>query len=203
MLSPSTKISNKILFIHGFGSCGTGNKAETLREYFGRDRLITPDLPVNPSDCIDILQKLIIEHQPQATVSSSLGSFYTTWLNRQFKIPSILINPAVNPANTLLPYLGTHKHWCSGEIFELTRDHIDQLEKLKRSRIGVDEHYLVLLQERDEVLDYRDAIRFYQGQQIIIEAGGNHRFENLDEYLTMIDYFIQQNTNPGMNQAST
>ena len=201
MANLSRQATGKILFIHGFGSCGTGNKAETLRQHFGKDRLVTPDLPVSPSHCIDILQKLIMEHQILATVSSSLGSFYATWLNRQFKLPAVLINPAVNPANTLRPHVGTHKHWCSGETFELTHDHIDQLDRLARNRIDNDEQYLVLLQEQDEVLDYRDAVRFYQGQQIIIEAGGNHRFENLDEYLTMIDHFIQQSSNHGINQA--
>ena len=54
------------------------------------------------------------------------------------------------------------------------------------------ENYLVLLQDKDEVLDYRQAVEYYQGQQVIIEAGGNHRFENLNDYLKTIDEFFIQ-----------
>ena len=200
MADPASTEQAKLLFIHGFGSCGTGNKAETLRQHFGASRLLSPDLPVNPADCLNILSDLISEHQPLATVSSSLGSYYATWLNQHHNMPAILINPAVNPAMVLEPHIGTHRHWCSGEIFELTADHIDQLKQLKRNQLGQRENYLVLLQEGDEVLDYREAVRFYQGQQVIIEQGGNHRFENLHDYLTMIEQFIEQHRNPTRQQ---
>ncbi len=156
--------------------------------------MLTPDLPVNPADCLRILSELIDQHAPIATISSSLGSYYATWLNRQYQIPAVLINPAVNAADTLQPHVGHHKHWCTGEIFELTDDHIKQLANLKRTVLAPEEKYLVLLQVEDEVLDYREAVRFYQGNQVIIEAGGNHRFENLRQYLTMIDKFITEHS---------
>lgn len=181
-----------ILFIHGFGSCGSGNKAQVLKQHFGEQRLITPDLPVSPSQSIQQLQQLIETHQPVATISSSLGSYYATWLNKQHRLPSVLINPVVNAADVLLPHTGTHTHWCTGKKFELTQLHIEELRQLYRRSISHDEKYLVLLQDKDEVLDYRKAVEYYQGQQIIIEAGGNHRFENLNDYLTTIDEFFIQ-----------
>ena len=188
-----------LLFIHGFGSCGTGNKAETLRDHYG-SALISPDLPVEPDTCIEILESLISKHHPVATISSSLGSFYATWLNRKHSLPSILINPAVDAAKILKPHVGKHPHWCSGEILELTEEHIQQLELLKRQKIDETEKYLVLLQDQDEILDYRDAVRFYRGQQVIVEQGGNHRFENLQEYMTIIKLFIRQNTSQTTSQ---
>ena len=196
MADQASAAQQKLLFIHGFGSCGSGNKAETLRSYFGTSRLLSPDLPVNPADCLNILNDLVDRYHPIATVSSSLGSYYATWLNQQHNVPAILINPAVNPDKTLEPHIGEHRHWCSGELFELTKDHIKQLRQLKRNQLGQNENYLVLLQAGDEVLDYREAVRFYQGQQIIIEQGGNHRFENLSDYLTMMDQFIGQHIIP-------
>ena len=185
-------MKGKILFIHGFGSCGTGNKAQALKQYFGEQRLITPDLPVSPAQSIQQLQKLIDTHQPVATISSSLGSYYATWLNQQNQLPAVLINPAVNAADILLPYKGVHTHWCSGETFELTQAHIEKLRELYRPSITANENYLVLLQKKDEVLDYRQAVEYYQGQQVIIEAGGNHRFENLNDYLPTIETFFVQ-----------
>ena len=49
--------------------------------------------------------------------------------------------------------------------------------------------YLVLLQTADEVLDYRAAADYYRDHQLCIEAGGNHRFENLADHLAAIDQF--------------
>lgn len=186
-----------ILFIHGFGSCGSGTKAEVLRNHFGENRLIAPDLPVDPTDCIEIIEGLISKHQPAVTISSSLGSFYATWLNQQFDLPAVLINPAVDAPTLLKPHIGKHTHWCTGEVFELTEHHIEQLSGFKRSHLGDKEKYLVLLQDKDEILDYRDAVRFYQGQQVVVEKGGNHRFENLQNYLQMIELFIKNNINQG------
>ena len=37
-----------ILFIHGFGSCGWGEKSLRLRRHFGVERLLAPDLPFHP-----------------------------------------------------------------------------------------------------------------------------------------------------------
>ena len=183
----------KILFIHGFGSCGSGNKATLLKKHFGTQSVLTPDLPVNPADCLYQLKQLIDRHKPVATVSSSLGAYYATWLNRTNPLPAVVINPAVYAAETLGPHIGKHTHWCSGAEFELTKDHINQLKSLQRTKPGNQEKYLVLLQENDEILDYREAARFYRGQQLVIEPGGNHRFENLDDYMTMIERFIEDN----------
>jgi predicted esterase YcpF (UPF0227 family) len=185
-------VKGKILFIHGFGSCGRGIKAETLKTHFGAEKLITPDLPVSPQQSINQLETIIQQQQPAALISSSLGSFYATWLNSQYRLPSVLINPAVNADRILEPYIGQHTHWCSGEKFELTKQHIAELKTLFRHSISSTEKYLVLLQDQDEVLDYRHAIDYYRGQQVIIEQGGNHRFANLDHHLATIDDFFSQ-----------
>jgi predicted esterase YcpF (UPF0227 family) len=47
------------------------------------------------------------------------------------------------------------------------------------------------LQSGDEVLDYTKAQSLYNTHKIIVEYGGNHRFENIDEYLSMIEKFIK------------
>jgi len=190
MTNSSLTTQQKILFIHGFGSCGTGTKAETLRKHFGHEHFISPDLPVEPSHCLTILHNLITQHQPIATISSSLGSYYANWFNRHQNLPAIVINPAVEAAKTLKPHIGHHQHWCTNEPFELTLDHIKQLENIQRPQIQQKEKYLVLLQQGDEILDYKQAVRFYKGKEIIIEKKGNHRFENLSQYLTIIDQFI-------------
>ncbi len=51
---------------------------------------------------------------------------------------------------------------------------------------------LVLLQKGDEVLDYKKAEFLYENYELIIQEDGNHRFENLDEYIYLVDSFYNK-----------
>ena len=62
-----------------------------------------------------------------------------------------------------------------------------------REQAALDQRYLVLLQTGDEVLDYQLAAKRYQQHEVITERDGNHRFENLVEYLSVIDDFLMSN----------
>ena len=52
------------------------------------------------------------------------------------------------------------------------------------------ENYLLLAQTGDEVLDYRLAEGRYQMGTCIIQAGGNHSFENYADFLPIIFNFL-------------
>ena len=180
----------KALYIHGFGSCGNGNKSRTLAEHFGAEALIAPDLPVEPRAAAALLSEIVASEPVTLLVGSSLGGFYSTWLNGQRPIPSVLINPSVRPWVTLAPHLGTHRHWCSGEPFELTAEHLKQMRDMARTPNPARERYLLLLASHDEVLDYREAATFLAAFDITIDAEENHRFEHIGRHLPLIDRFM-------------
>jgi predicted esterase YcpF (UPF0227 family) len=178
-----------LLFIHGFASCGLGEKSRTLIRYYGRDQVLTPDLPHDPACAGSRLDALRRQHPVDLLVGSSLGGHYATWLNRVDPIPAVLINPVVDPARLLASYVGTHRRWCDGAPFELTPAHLAALAAQYRPTLGPGERYLVLLHAGDEVLDYRDAAAYYRDHEVVVQPGGNHRFENLADYLDRIDAF--------------
>lgn len=182
-----------ILFIHGFASCGLGRKSRQLIAHFGADQVLAPDLPFAPTAAIAFLEQLLDTQPVDLLVGSSLGGFYATALNRQRTLPSVLLNPAVRPWQLLTEHLGPQQRWCDGQRFDFTLEHATQLEGLYRPRLRTDERYLVLLQSGDEILDYRAAASYYGGHELVIENGGNHRFENLPDYLSAIDHFYQRN----------
>lgn len=186
-----------ILFIHGFASCGLGEKSKLLIDHFGRDQVLTPDLPLPPAEAAAFLERIKADQPIDLLVGSSLGGYYATWLNRQKPTPTVLINPAVRPWRLLCQHLGPQRRWCDGAEFDLTHQHIDQLKSLFRTPNSPDERYLVLLQTGDEVLDYRDAAELYADQQLIVDNGGNHRFENLAAHLSAIaQYRTRRQINP-------
>jgi len=181
-----------MLFIHGFGSCGWGQKSLLLRRHFGIERLIAPDLPFHPQQALEHLRQLIARYRIEALIGSSLGGFYATWLTGEYRLPSILINPVVHPHKLLSDYRGQQRRWCDEAPFAVGDDYLAVLRGLQRDRMGAQESYLVLLQQGDEVLDYREAKAFYQDKDLVVLPGGSHRFDHLERQLPRIDGWLQQ-----------
>ncbi len=177
-----------ILYIHGFASCGNSNKTKLLRENF--DRVLCPDIPVDPDEAISFLQKLVVVNDVSLIIGSSLGGFYAAYLAEKFQVKTVLLNPSTQPFLTLAPYIGTNEFFCSAETFEWTKEHITKLFSYAISKDSIKAPLLVLLQKGDEILDYTKAEDVYKAYQVIVQEGGNHRFENLDEYLGLIREFM-------------
>lgn len=185
------------LYIHGFASCGSSNKVELLRTHLGEDHLLSPDLPVPPDLAIALLSDMIERQPVSLLIGSSLGGFYAEYLSRHYALACVLINPATRPFDTLKQHTGTNTNWCSGHKFEWHADYNDQLAAMYQQHADSKQRYLVLLQTDDEILDYRLALNRYQQHEVVVERGGNHRFENLVDYLPVIDDYrrtYQQNS---------
>lgn len=189
-----------ILFVHGFGSCGWGEKSLALRRYFGVDRLLAPDLPFHPDRAVAHLRGMLERYSVDALVGSSLGGFYATALNAHAPRPTVLINPVVRPHELLKDYLGRQERWCDGAPFEVAPDYLADLRQLQRGSLAPDEHYLVLLQQGDEVLDYRCAADFYRAKDVITEAGGSHRFERFTRQLPRIAGWLREALAAGQHE---
>jgi len=178
-----------ILYIHGFASCGWGNKSRALQEYFGD--VFAPDLPVRPKEAMKLLESIINEEHIDLLVGSSLGGYYATYLGQKYAKKAVLINPSTRPYETLKPYVGENERWCDGAKFEWKEEYLRELFDFDTSNLR--KHlFLLLLQTDDEVLDYKVELQKYANQRRIVEYGGNHRFENIEDYLCMIDNFKEE-----------
>ena len=182
----------KILYLHGFGSCGEGNKSTLLKHYFGEENILSPNLPYAPFDAILYIETLFKSEQIDVVIGSSLGGFYASYFAEKYAMKAILLNPSTKPWETLAPYVGWQKRFCDDEIFEFKSSYLEALKTLEiEIRQG---EYMVLLQSADEVLDYTKAQSLYNKHKVIVEYGGNHRFENIDAYMSMIEKFSKLGT---------
>lgn len=181
----------KILFIHGFGSRGLGNKSRALQDCFGPGQVLAPDLSPHPTQAIIQLQDLIDTQDVDLLLGSSLGGYYATWLNRRRSIPAVLVNPAVMPFALLEDFIGEHRYE-DGERFSLGTADIRALRRMHRPLLRADEHYLVLLQTGDQTLDYRQAAAYYAAKEVVVEQGGDHRFRDFQRYLPRIAAWREQ-----------
>jgi len=178
----------KLLYIHGFASCGKGQKSTALSRYFGEENVVAPDLPAEPDKAVSLLETLISEEKFDLLAGSSLGGFYAAYFAEKYYLKALLINPSTEPFLTLADYVGEQKRFCDGTLFSFKKVYLKQLERYKSvPHFG---NYLVLLQSGDEILDYRKAKTKYARERVIVEYGGNHRFENIEDYLSMIGNFV-------------
>jgi len=154
--------------------------------------VLAPDVPVEPDEAIVFLRREIEQHDITMLIGSSLGGFYASALSAEYGLNAVLINPSVHPYRTLAPFVGTNTFWCSGEPFEWKRVYLWQLARIAETMRLPDADLLVLLQTGDEVLDYTVAADAFRDYDVVVEPGGNHRFENLGDYLERIAAFYRR-----------
>ena len=145
----------ELIYIHGFESCGKGNKTEILSKHF---KVIAPNLPTYPFDAINTLDSLI---KPDSIlVGSSLGGYYAIYLAEKYGLKAVLINPSLKPYKTLKRYVGIQYRYCDNKPFMWKKEYLKELKKLKSpTKRG---KYLVLLQSKDEVLNYKKALKKFK-----------------------------------------
>ncbi|MBT8343099.1 MAG: hypothetical protein KJO45_00095, partial [Sulfurovum sp.] len=97
---------SKILYLHGFASCGEGNKSLLLKSYFGAHKVIAPDLPPSPIDAIDTIEEILESSKFNILIGSSLGGYYATVIAEKYRMKAILLNPSTQPWETLASYTG-------------------------------------------------------------------------------------------------
>lgn len=180
-----------ILYLHGFTSGPQSKKVQALAARMAErgcaDRLIAPQLPASPAAAIALAEEVIAKVGADGTaltlIGSSLGGYYATFLAEKHDLRAVLINPAVVAALELERYLGPQTWLYTGEPFEFTRQHIAELRALEVPHLADPSRYWLLVEEGDETLDYRVAVKRYAGAKQSVLPGGNHSFTRWADYL--------------------
>jgi predicted esterase YcpF (UPF0227 family) len=179
-----------ILYLHGLNGSPLSRKASQLTTAMARlglsDSLKVPALHHHPRQAIAQIEADIAELGRPLLVGSSLGGYYATHLAERHGLKALLINPAVTPHSRFDGYLGPQTNLYSGEVWELTEDHVAALTELEVPPPHDGERYQVWLQTGDETLDYRDAASYYSRCALRIQAGGDHGFQGFSERLPAV-----------------
>jgi len=177
-----------ILYLHGFRSAPGSVKASHLRAHMEARGLGAhywcEQLPVSARAAIDLVETQIARCDTAPTlIGSSLGGYYATWLAERHQLKAILVNPSVVSHISLAPYIGVQSNLYTGEQFEFTREHIEELRAIEVGRITRPERYWLMVETGDETLDYRHAVARYAGCRQTIYPGGDHGFSHWDMHL--------------------
>ena len=179
-----------LIYVHGFNSAPSSYKArlvgERMRALGRANDYLVPALPHRPAGAMALLRGLVEQHPHATLIGSSLGGYYATWLAEHYDgLRVVLVNPAVRPYNLLRGLLGTQKNLYTGEAYELTAQHIEELQALEVVRI-TPARYCLLTRMGDEVLDYRLAVEKYAGARQYVIPGGDHGFGDFENYLDTV-----------------
>lgn len=187
-----------IIYLHGFQSSALSIKGQQIKDYCqqqGNVQVHLPDINMPPEQTMAHLAAMIESLDRVVLVGSSLGGFYATQLVAKYGVPAVLINPAMRPWQLFRDLFGSDQiPYVVNEEWTLDHTHLDQLEQMAVPFVQDADKILVLLQQGDEVLDYREAQRYYSNvshpSMLITEANGNHAMENFADKIPMALQFL-------------
>ena len=186
-----------ILYLHGFHSSPYSQKTQLFKrhidQFCGDIEVISPQLPAKPEQAIKLINELVKQYAFIGVIGSSLGGYLATYLHNQFELPIVVINPAVRPFELLHDYLGKQTHPITKEEYELDEQDMGILKSIYQPELKNKHSIWLLQQEKDEVLDYRQALEKYQGCKVSFELGGDHSFVGFERYLAEIVRFFDFN----------
>ncbi len=128
-------------------------------------------------------------------MGSSLGGYYAQYLGVHPGVISklVLINPALQPQITLQPYIGQQTNMVTGAAFIFSQQNYNELAQFEVSAEDIIAPTLVLLDEGDEIIDYRFAEELYKNSaRVIVYPGGSHWFDHMDEAIPEIASFYRR-----------
>ena len=175
------------LYLHGFQSGPQSLKARETHDFLAASgaghSFAAPQLSPYPATAIAQAASLIAaQQQPLVLIGSSLGGFYASHLAERFRLPAVLINPAITPQHDLARFLGPQHNPYTGEDYVLTEQHMAELEAIQPAGVTAANYWLVL-GTADEVLDWRVAARHYAGARQTVFNGDDHRLQRWPQCL--------------------
>ena len=187
-----------IIYLHGFQSSALSIKGQQIKAFcqqYTDFQVYLPDLNMPPQQVLTHVSDMIAGLDQVVLIGSSLGGFYATQLVAKHGVPAVLINPAMRPWQLFHDLFGSeHIPYVVSAEWTLDHTHLDQLQQMALPFVQDADKILVLLQQGDEVLDYREAQRYYSNashqSMIITEANGKHAMDNFADKIPMALQFL-------------
>lgn len=195
-----------IVYIHGytgeFGHNPNSQKILHLQQYAKKNgyTLHTPRYPDHdPREAHKFLTDYVTQvkkKDPHAVlVGTSLGGYWAHRLSNEHKLPSVVINPAIEPHTTL------DRHVKAGRMTPDAFKHYKKLIDHHSSLSTVHEPRMVLLEKGDTVIDPNKTAKAYKGHaDVRMFEGGNHQFSRHNEIGNALSE-IQNTVTGHMNHA--
>ena len=95
--------NKKILYIHGLSSSGASSTVVSLRQLLPELIVLSPDLPINPFDALELLHDICQTEKPDLIIGTSMGGMFAQQMHGYKKI---LVNPAFHVSEFMRMNIG-------------------------------------------------------------------------------------------------
>ena len=196
-----------LLYLHGFLSDENSVKGQFVKQRLAEDmpnvQVHCITYPISLPDISVGYIKNYIEYQmladqsgetpiDWAVMGSSMGGYYAQYIARQYGVPYIMINPALDPVTTLSEHMGEYQHPRTREQININEQYLAQLATYEITPEAWEEA-LLLIDRGDEVLDPNYAMALYQDRcKCLIYEQGDHAFQHLEEAWPHILAFLKR-----------
>lgn len=191
-----------IFYIHGFASAPFNRKALLLLKYFPKEKFMFLDYKqfnYHGQKSLDYFLKQVdtykLKHpnEPITFIGLSLGGYWANYLSYYYGANAILINPSINPSETVQRYVGWQINHLTKEPFYFEQSAVDTyniIMPIKQNHIKI----LLLLNENDDVFDYKVTEKHYKGRaDIHTFSGGGHIMKNFEsDGIPLIKTFLEK-----------
>lgn len=175
---------NKIVYFHGFASSGASGSVLLLRHYFITDKVLAPDIPLDPAEALPFLKDFCEREQPDLIIGSSMGGMYAQQMRGFFRI---CVNPAFEMSKMYnVLRVGAFEWTCKrqdgekkGHITKEIIAHLREMEERQFDGITPDEQILcygLFGRQDDRVTGGYDIFTKYYSNASWFEGG--HRLND-------------------------
>lgn len=188
-----------LVYLHGFRSSPRSSKAVktglAVKALSSKENPIEwycPQLHASPKQSMDMVTNYIDQSGADKIViiGSSLGGFYTNYLAEKYACKAIVLNPAVRAARELAPHVGMLTSYDNDEPFDFRSEYIDELKVLQVEKITSPDRYFLIAAKGDELLDWREMVKFYGGSHQLVLEGSDHGIADYDNHLPKVMEFV-------------
>lgn len=184
-----------LVYLHGFLSSPASPKAAVFARAAERRglRCRVPNLNVTePAALKQCLADAVsdLAEGTWAAAGSSLGGFYAAHVLPGNPARVVLLNPAVNPWDYAVPYLGKTVTAADGTRVSVTGAWLDFLRGAAARRVTTPEKTLVMVTTGDEVLDWRKTPACFPGAPVWQVPGSDHAVSDISRYIDALFSFL-------------
>lgn len=178
----------KILYVHGAFSAfkQESPKVKALSknfEVFGINYSMENTFFYN----LKIIESFCFENEIDFIVGTSLGGLFATEVGSILNIPSVLINPCVEPIMSLSTIIGEQKNYTTGLNETLTKELVETYPDL--ATVSVDT--LIFLGMKDDLIDSMKTKELFEDKATIFtDEKEDHYWETFNEN-EIIEFFMK------------
>ncbi|MGX5173725.1 YqiA/YcfP family alpha/beta fold hydrolase [Aliikangiella sp. IMCC44653] len=176
-----------IWYLHGFRSTPNSNKVDLLRQYFPEHKVkgvdYEPHSPVNAAKTLSNELSRTAGQEEVILIGTSLGGFWSRWAAESFGERAIIINPSLNPDQSL-PLGKFSVYGAAEQQISVTQSDLEHFKDYKVMESKGAECQVFLAMD-DEVIDSNKTFtQLYHTYPVHTFPNGSHRFTQFEQLIT-------------------